>query len=622
MLDLNGAVEQDFPVLLEPESDGKVARPIRDPQRAGYSFAGWFSDREGLVPFDFDNTAVTKMTVVYAIWTEIRWDVVFYWNDGARGEYDRQSVLDGSYAVFPALPVRYGRGFAGWGTGVPESEPFTFDEPVTADKNLYAQWDDENYYIHYSMNYEGGAVSYTPVPMNTELTEPSLLVPQRTGFGFGGWFETPDCDQTQWTGGVITEDKTVYAKWQTNGYEVTFIKGAAWSTDTYTVTAEHGTQLAAITPELLADPANAAGTLVPGNGWTLPSDWGFIRWAVGSQSGPSWNFDSPVTSNMTLTGVWVQNRYTITLDKMDGAAPTVIADIEAGTMPNLGAAPQRAGHTFGGWYTDTLCTTAYIPAPLYRDITLYAKWTAQVYTVTFNLQSGTISGNGSPVTRQVSYGQRAAPPAVPMRAGYSFTGWYTNSSGGTLVDFGAGAAAVITQNTPFYAQWRQIVTLMLVNPDTGGTVVTTLLAGETHTITNSAGWGVSIEGWYPGFNSESLTFSGSKVNNGSTITVNANTTYYARLYYRVTFTWYQNHASGLGYWVYTMNSMLGTNENVWREAGTSLIRTVDVISGTRGTLPIVPDAAYYEWTWNGNHYASQSQSPPIRMNTEFQMNRK
>jgi uncharacterized repeat protein (TIGR02543 family) len=51
--------------------------------------------------------------------------------------------------------------------------------------------------------------------------------------------------------------------------------------------------------------------------------------------------------------------------------------------------PYRVGYVFGGWFTDINLTDESIwvfdpPTPLTEDITLYAKWTPAVYTVTFN----------------------------------------------------------------------------------------------------------------------------------------------------------------------------------------------------------------------------------------------
>lgn len=59
------------------------------------------------------------------------------------------------------------------------------------------------------------------------------------------------------------------------------------------------------------------------------------------------------------------------------------------------ADPTRDGYTFGGWYTDEVCTQAYdFIAPVTADLTLYAKWTKNAVNPDGNGGSGSNGGNG------------------------------------------------------------------------------------------------------------------------------------------------------------------------------------------------------------------------------------
>ncbi|MCD7776085.1 MAG: InlB B-repeat-containing protein, partial [Firmicutes bacterium] len=79
-------------------------------------------------------------------------------------------------------------------------------------------------------------------------------------------------------------------------------------------------------------------------------------------------------------------------------------------------------------------------------ITLYAHWSADTYTVTFN------SNGGSSVSSQtVSYGSSAAKPTNPTRDGYTFLGWYTSSTGGTEYSFSSS----VTSSFTLYAHWAE-----------------------------------------------------------------------------------------------------------------------------------------------------------------------
>ena len=91
--------------------------------------------------------------------------------------------------------------------------------------------------------------------------------------------------------------------------------------------------------------------------------------------------------------------------------------------------PTRTGYTFKGWSTSTDSTVEYAAGGEYgadENVTLYAVWKINTYTVTFK------SGYGDNVvlkTQTVNYNTNAIPPAPPSRTGYTFAGWdgsYTN----------------------------------------------------------------------------------------------------------------------------------------------------------------------------------------------------
>ncbi len=99
--------------------------------------------------------------------------------------------------------------------------------------------------------------------------------------------------------------------------------------------------------------------------------------------------------------------------------------------------PTRTGYTFGGWYTDAACTAGkkfdFENTQLRADTTLYAKWTANNYGVSWKYTIP--DGNGGTTGWQVgtnlyTYGKGYALPPEPQRAevwmdkGFAFDGWY------------------------------------------------------------------------------------------------------------------------------------------------------------------------------------------------------
>ena len=89
--------------------------------------------------------------------------------------------------------------------------------------------------------------------------------------------------------------------------------------------------------------------------------------------------------------------------------------------PAFNGTPQRTGYTFAGWYTDTGYTTEYnFSTPVTGNLTLYAKWTVNQYTITFDTDGGSAV---DAITQD--YGTAITAPENPTKTGYTFNGWDT-----------------------------------------------------------------------------------------------------------------------------------------------------------------------------------------------------
>ena len=154
--------------------------------------------------------------------------------------------------------------------------------------------------------------------------------------------------------------------------------------------------------------------------------------------------------DFTATTVKKPTTCTVTFDKNGGdteADPKTITVTSGSTVGTLPTAPTRDGYTFKGWNTasDGTGTEFTADTPVAGDITVYAQWEVEpLYTVTYTdgVENEVIFAD------QVTSGLRAGDPTpaftgVPVREGYTFTGWQP------------AVAETVTGNVVYVAQWKQ-----------------------------------------------------------------------------------------------------------------------------------------------------------------------
>lgn len=163
---------------------------------------------------------------------------------------------------------------------------------------------------------------------------------------------------------------------------------------------------------------------------------------------------------MVCAGALAADPYTVTFSATlpDGSSPTGSpADqiIEANNTVKEPQAPSAVGYTFGGWYTDEQCTDANkydFTTRVTENLNLYAKWTQNKYTVTFDLQDTSITTTIPDQT--VTHGATVTKPTAPQKVGYTFGGWYKEPTCATEFKFtGETDADKVTSNITLYAKW-------------------------------------------------------------------------------------------------------------------------------------------------------------------------
>lgn len=132
---------------------------------------------------------------------------------------------------------------------------------------------------------------------------------------------------------------------------------------------------------------------------------------------------------------------------------TQVADVTttwntAATKPSN---PSANGYTFGNWYLEPECETAWVwTDKVLNTMTLYAKWTLTEYTITYNLDGGTNSPN-NPAKFTIESPDIVFEDAT--KEDYEFKGWYGNSSftGDPVTGVESGSHANVTVYAKFEA---------------------------------------------------------------------------------------------------------------------------------------------------------------------------
>jgi uncharacterized repeat protein (TIGR02543 family) len=172
-----------------------------------------------------------------------------------------------------------------------------------------------------------------------------------------------------------------------------------------------------------------------------------------------------VLNGKTLTYYNASSAITVSLNAQGGSGGTESVTPTAGSdMPAI-TPPTRTGYTFGGYYTETNGggtkyynadgTSAHV-CELTGTVTLYAKWTANTYTVTFDRQGGS---GGTESVNNATFG--SAMPAItpPTRTDCEFFGYYTAENGGGTKYYNADGSSARTwgigDDATLYAYWKK-----------------------------------------------------------------------------------------------------------------------------------------------------------------------
>lgn len=466
--------------------------------KTDFTFGGWNTLANGTGTtyqaggsFNMPNNNV----VLYAIWNPNSNPVTYHANSGtgnvpvdAGSPYTpgaNVTVLGNTGS--PVLAKQY-HTFGGWNTqanggGTTYQADDSFTMPANA-VTLYALWVPDTYTVTYDANGGTGnppADGSSPYAVDASVTllgNVGTPVMTKLYHTFGGWNTQADGNGTTYqAGGSFTmpaSNVTLYAIWNADTYTVTYDANGA--TGNVPVDASSPYVVGA-TVNVLGNTGSPALTKQyhTFSGWNTEDD------GLGTAYSASDNFNMP-DNNVILYAIWTADTYTVTYDA-NGATGNAPVDLSSpyevgGTVTvtgNIGTpALTKQYHTFGGW--NTMANgggTTYQSDNSFNmpdnNVTLYAMWTADTYTVTYDANGGT--GNvpvdvNSPyeVGESVTVLGNVGTPNLLTKTDFTFGGWNTQANGGGTTYQADNNFSMPAVNVTLYAIWN------CNNPTDGGQI--------------------------------------------------------------------------------------------------------------------------------------------------------
>lgn len=390
------------------------------PERIGHTFTGWYVDELLVELVNYDVVPAYEVTL-YAGWSINDYVITFQTDGGS--PIEPLTVPYGAPITVPDIPVKTGYRFVGWFVIVDETlaVPYLFPETMPAESiRLTAVWEILQFTIHFNPH-GGTSVSSLTQDYNTVLLSPEPTT--RTGYTFDGWYT----DETFTTPFVFdrmpAETITLHAKWTINQYTVTF-------------NSNDGSVVSPITVDYLAPLTQPEAPVKTG--------YTFAGWYVDEALTQAFTFSTMPAMNVTLYAAWTINQYTFFFETNGGTSILpIVQDFGSTITPPL--SPARLGYTFTGWYTDETLTTLYtfstVPA---EDVTLYAGWSINQYTLEF-----TNTGDSTLDTLIYDYDAPLAELPIPEKLGHTFEGWYLDEALTQAVDL----TSMPAYDVVLYAKW-------------------------------------------------------------------------------------------------------------------------------------------------------------------------
>ena len=292
---------------------------------------------------------------------QAKYNVYFNLNYAGAPAVDSQFITAGGRATDPSADIeRAGYELDGWYTdeGCTAANRFDFTvDTIAGETTLYAKWV-QVFKVTYNLNYTGAPAATERDTVNGKIE--NITPADRTDFTFIGWYMDAAGNTPVDYNATVTENTTVYAKWQDNS------TGGA----VYTVTFNHNygttpTKSTANVPEGLTVAAPATPTRGGiGDRGHVTTAGEFGGWYTDAACTTAYNFETPVTGNIELFAKW-NKMYTFEAeytDLVDADGNLLVGDGASGSATGLdminSPSPDKEAYlqTSAGYYVTYLYT--------------------------------------------------------------------------------------------------------------------------------------------------------------------------------------------------------------------------------------------------------------------------
>lgn len=329
--------------------------------------------------------------------------------------------------------------------------------------------DDPNVYTVKFESNGGSEVKSLSVEEGKSAVRPAD--PSKEGFVFEGWFTDSELASAYDFATKVTKNITLYAKWTSvaGKYKITFETNGGTQVSTQAVTEGKATIPTAPTKE----------------------HYTFENWYSDESLTTVFDFESEITSDITLYAKWTPVKYTVSFDTNGGSEIKALS-VDYNTKATAPTAPTKEHYVFDKWYSDKNLSVEFsFDTAITGNITLYAGWNLAKYTVTFD------TNGGKPIeSKSVEYNSCATEPSAPEKENNVFMGWYTDSACTSEYDF----SKAVTGDITLYAKWAAKDTTWTVTFETnGGKAIESKNVEKGKTVTKPADpikEGYKFLGWY------------------------------------------------------------------------------------------------------------------------------